>query len=118
MNVGELSIVGNAGGVDAKLNVGELSIDSLRGSLSATVNVGEIRAKSASAQHGEISLSSNVGDAELYIKGEKTGSKSRGGLGNSLSLEGSGPDSMRLSVNVGEVSLRLAAADDAGKKAH
>jgi len=118
MNVGELSIEGNAGGVDAKLNVGELSIDSLRGPLSATVNVGEIRAKSASAQHGEISLSSSVGDAELYVKGEKTGFKSHGGLGNALSFEGSGPDSMKLSVNVGEVSLRLAAGDDAGKKAH
>ncbi|HSC47858.1 MAG TPA: hypothetical protein VLG68_07215 [Gammaproteobacteria bacterium] len=114
MNVGELSIEGNAGGVDAKLNVGELSIDSLRGPLSASVNVGEIRVKSASAQHGEISLSSNIGDAELYIKGEKSGSKSHGGLGNSLSLEGSGPDNMKLSVNIGEVSLRLAPPDDKG----
>ena len=116
MNVGDLSITGNSGGVDAKLNVGELTIESLRGSLKASVNVGEVRAKSASTQHGEISLSSSVGDAELYIKGEKTGLKAHGGLGNSLNLDGSGPDSMELSVNVGEVSLRLAPPDDKGGK--
>src|SRR5579862_9737250 len=91
MNVGDLSIEGNATGVDAKLNVGELTIDSLSGPLSGKVNVGEIRAKSTSARHGEISLSSSIGDAELYIQGEKTGAKARGGLGNSLTLDGDGP---------------------------
>lgn len=114
MNVGDLSIAGNAGGVDAKLNVGELTIDSLGGPLSGTVNVGEIRAKSASTRHGEISLSSSIGDAELYIQGEKTGLKARGGLGNSLTLDGSGPDSMKFEVNVGEVSLRLMGPDTKG----
>jgi hypothetical protein len=107
MKVGEMTIVGPAAGVDARLNVGELSIDVPKGHLSATVNVGEIRATSGSTAHGHIVLSSNIGEAVLTLTGESAGSHEHGGLGNQVSLDGSGPDDMHLSINVGEASLHV-----------
>lgn len=107
MKVGEMSVEGVAGGVDAKLNVGELSIDAPEGAIRGDVNVGEIRATSGSAHYGRVELSSNIGEALLTIGGKNAGRRDHGGLGNRVSLDGSGPDEMHLSVNVGEATLHL-----------
>jgi hypothetical protein len=107
MNVGEMNIAGVAGGVGAKLDVGELEIDVPKGSIDADVNVGEIRAKSGSAHHGRIQLASNIGDATLMLHGAESGVHEHGGLGNRVSMDGDGPDSMDLKLNIGEVTLRV-----------
>ncbi|HEY3643977.1 MAG TPA: hypothetical protein VGM16_01450 [Gammaproteobacteria bacterium] len=111
MKIGDLVIGDVTGGVDAHLDVGELSVDVPGGPLHADVNVGEIRAKSASAAHGRIQLDSNIGDAGIFMHGAETGTHERGGLGNHVSLDGGGPDDVKLSVNVGEVSLHLEPRD-------
>lgn len=109
MKVGQATVTGIAGGVHADLNVGEIDLDTPRGPMSADVNVGQIRAESGSAQHGDITLSSTIGEAALYINGKRVdGAGGHNGLGRSISFSGSGPDSMKLSVNVGEVDLRIA----------
>ncbi len=109
MKVGQATVTGIAGGVHADLNVGEIDLDTPRGPMSADVNVGQIRAESGSAQHGDITLSSTIGEAALYINGKRVGGAGgHNGLGRSISFSGSGPDSMKLSVNVGEVDLRIA----------
>jgi hypothetical protein len=112
MNVGEMSIAGVTGGVGAKLDVGELEIDVPKGSIDADVNVGEIRAKSGSGHHGHIQLASNIGDATLLLQGAESGVHEHGGLGNRVSLDGDGPDSMDLKLNIGEVTLRIDAEGD------
>ena len=114
MQVGDLSIEGVAGGVSVKLNVGELALDLPKGSIQAEVNVGEIRAKSGSAQHGHISLSSNIGDAMLVMEGAESGYHEHGGLGSRVSMDGKGPDDMKFIINIGEVTLHLT-PQDAGK---
>jgi hypothetical protein len=117
MNVGEMDIADVAGGVGAKLDVGELEIDVPQGSIDADVNVGEIRAKSASSHHGRIQLASNIGDATLLFQGAESGVHEHGGLGNKVSMDGDGPDSMDLRLNIGQVTLHLTSADAAHKGA-
>ncbi len=112
MNVGEMNIAGVAGGVGAKLDVGELEIDVPKGSIDADVNVGEIRAKSGSSHHGRIQLASNIGDATLLLHGSESGVHEHGGLGNRVSMDGGGPDSMDLRLNIGEVTLHIEPQDD------
>ncbi|MGE5625372.1 MAG: hypothetical protein ACM3ZT_07480 [Bacillota bacterium] len=114
LKVGELTIEGVAGGVAAQVNVGELSIDTPKGPIEGEVNVGEIRAKSQSSEHGKISLSSNIGETVLYIGGKQSGYHEHGGLGNTVTADGDGPDGMHLGVNVGEASLRINPADGQG----
>ncbi len=111
MKVGEMTVADVAGGVDAKLDVGELSIDTPQGRIHGDVNVGEIRATSGSAKHGRIELSSSIGETQLTIGGKSAGYREHGGLGNHVSVDGSGPDEMSLSINIGEASLHITPTD-------
>ena len=117
MEVGDLRIEGVEGGVGAKLNVGEVSIDVPKGAIDANVDVGEIRAKTATDRHGKIDLTTNIGDTVLIIQGSDSGYHDHSGLGSRISLEGSGPDAMRLKVNIGDVSLHVTPADTVAKGA-
>ncbi|MGH8283468.1 MAG: hypothetical protein ACRESE_06430 [Gammaproteobacteria bacterium] len=108
MKVGQVTVTGIAGGVHTDLNVGEIDLDTPGGPLSVTVNVGQISAVSASKQLGPIELSSSIGEAALFMDGKHVREGGRhSGLGRRIHLPGSGPDSMKLSVNVGEVDLRI-----------
>lgn len=117
MAVGDLSVEGVSGGVSARLNVGEVSIDIPKGPIDASVDVGEIRAKTATGQRGRIQLATNIGDAVLILQGSESGYHDHGGLGSRVSLDGAGPDSMQLKVNIGDVSLHVTPADATQKGA-
>lgn len=108
MKVGEATIDGIAGGVQADLNVGELDVDVPRGALSAKLNVGQISVTTGTSQPGNIALSSNIGEAALYMNGKYMSHMGEhSGLGRSIKFDAKGPDSMHLSVNIGEVDLRV-----------
>lgn len=108
MKVGQITVSGIAGGVRTDLNVGETDLDTPGGPLSAKINVGQISATSASTQLGPIDLASDIGEAALFMNGKMVrGGGRHSGLGRRIHLAGSGPDSMSLSVNVGEVDLRI-----------
>lgn len=111
MDVGQVTVKSIAGGVHTNLKVGEINLDTPGGPLSATVNVGQISATSASKQLGPIELSSTIGEAALFVNGKHVREGGHhSGLGRRIHIPGSGPDSMNLSVNVGEVDLRLTPA--------
>lgn len=108
MKVGQINVQGVAGGVNVNLNVGEIDMDVPRGALRANVNVGQISATSATTAPGPIDLSSDIGEAAVFRQGQRVrGGGRHSGLGRRIHLPGSGPDSMKLDVNVGEADLRL-----------
>lgn len=108
MKVGELSLSGMSGGVDAKLEVGQVTLKTLRGPIKASVNVGQIRATSGSTQPGNIHLSSSIGDAHLQMPNwNDNDNADRTGLGRTVNVAGKGPDSMDLQVNIGDVRLQI-----------
>lgn len=116
MKVGQVNVQGVAGGVNVDLNVGEIDVDVPHGPLQASVNVGQISATSATSAPGPINLSSDIGEAAVFIQGKRVrGGDRHSGLGRRIYLSGSGPDSMKLDVNVGEVDLRLT-SPEAGAK--
>lgn len=111
MKVGQINVQGVAGGVNINLNVGEIDVDVPRGALRASVNVGQISATSATTALGPVDLSSDIGEAAVFRQGQRIrGGGRHSGLGRRIHLPGSGPDSVNLSVNVGEVDLRLTAS--------
>ncbi|HEX7009540.1 MAG TPA: hypothetical protein VF184_06130 [Phycisphaeraceae bacterium] len=117
MKVGELTVDGVAGGVDARLNVGELSINVPHGAVHGDVNVGELRVVSNSTQPGDLSVSSTIGEASIFMNGKFVShGGEHSGIGKSLSIVGTGPDEMHLSVNVGEAMLKLVPATDSPTK--
>lgn len=116
MKVGQLAVNGIGGGVDASLNVGEMTLNIPGGPMKATVNVGQIRATSGSKQPGNIRLSTTIGDARLYMNGwsNRRDDVHRNGLGSNIDVRGKGPDSMQLEINIGEVTLHIDPAQQAG----
>jgi hypothetical protein len=114
MKVGQVDVNGITGGVDVNLNVGEITVNTPSGPIKATVNVGQIRASSATPQPGNINMGSTLGDARLYLQGQSAHEHShRSGLGRSIDVAGKGPDTMKLEVNIGEVSLHIKPEHDA-----
>jgi hypothetical protein len=108
MKVGEATIEGIEGGIQTVMNVGELDINVPHGALSAKLNVGQISVTTGTTQPGNILLTSNIGEAALYMNGKYISHRGEhGGLGRSVSLDGKGVDSMHLSVNIGEVDLHV-----------
>lgn len=108
MNVGSASVRDVAGGVELDLNVGEVRIEVPEGSVNSHVNVGEIYVESGSTDVGRAELSANVGDVSMSIRGDRIRSDDRGwGPGEDLDYDGDGRDDFDLSVNVGDVRLRI-----------
>lgn len=106
-NVGEVAVVGPAGGIEVTLNVGELRIQAPRGDLRARVNVGEIDVRSATAAPGRVQLESNVGEVDLQIEGKRIESSGFFAVGGEVSSTGSGEDDIEARVNVGEVRVKV-----------
>jgi len=116
MKVGEMTVLGVSGGVDAKLEVGQLTLKTQGGPIKASVNVGQIRATSATVQPGNIRISSNIGDARLEMPNWNDNDKgNRSGLGRTINITGKGPDNMNLDVNIGDAHLRIEPAKTVAK---
>jgi hypothetical protein len=116
MKVGQVTVSGIAGGVHANLNVGEIDLDTPGGPLDASVNVGQISAKSDTRELGPVDLSSDIGEAAVFRNGKAIRKVGRHtGLGRRIHIAGNGPDSMHLSVNVGEVDLRISTSPAGAK---
>lgn len=106
LNVGQATLEGVSGGVEAELNVGELEIDVPGGGIDAEVNVGELDIRSATKTPGEFDLESNIGDARLTVDGRDVGT-TEGWLGRGISHDAGGDDDVVARVNVGEVRVDI-----------
>lgn len=106
-NVGEVTVRGVAGGVEAELNVGEMRIEVPRGDVRAQINVGELDVVSQTRSIGRVRLQSNVGDIDLRIAGKRIESDRYFAIGADLAVANEGEDDVEAEVNVGEVSVRI-----------
>lgn len=107
VNVGELSVSGIAGGVDANLNVGKVQLDVPGGALKVTANVGKIQATVRSLDYSNVSLGSNVGKTSLTVDGVAAGNPQKTGAGQNVSYTMNGKNSINLQVTTGTVQLAL-----------
>ncbi len=103
LDVGNISISGVAGGVEAAVDVGDLKIDVPGGTVEGKVDVGDIVLHSGEAGAGEIALEADVGDVDLTLAGRRIRTDGGYGPGESLRLEGKGGPRVRLSVDVGDI---------------
>lgn len=113
MGDGRLSITGIEGGVWAKANAGlgsrpgTMTVDVPGGALDLSLAVGEVTATTGSTNHGNVDVSSDVGDAKLTIAGRAINAPREPGPGHRLRLDGEGPHALRVRVNVGDATLRI-----------
>ncbi len=107
MNVGKLQVSGITGGVEANLNVGKVTLNVPSGDVKISANVGKINAEANLSSYGSVNLIAGVGDAQLRIDGASAGTHEKSGSGARVSYQGSGKNTLSLSVSTGKVSLDL-----------
>lgn len=113
MGDGRLSVTGIEGGVWAKANAGldsspgRMTVDVPGGALDLSLAVGQIVATTGSTNHGAVDVRSDVGDAKLTLAGREINAPREPGPGHRLRLEGEGPHTLRVRVNVGDATLRI-----------
>ena len=105
--VGEATVEGVAGGVEAELNVGDLRIEVPRGAIDARVNVGELRITSGTKSPGRVRLEANVGDVDLKIQGKHIEADRSFAIGGGVSASNGGTDDISARVNVGDVRVHI-----------
>lgn len=107
LGVGQMTIRGVAGGVDASVDVGDLTIEVPGGAIEGSVDVGDLELRTEATGSGDISLEADVGDVDLELGGRRIRTDGGYGPGASIRLEGKDGPRIRLSVDVGDIDARI-----------
>jgi hypothetical protein len=90
----------------AELGVGELSISGIEGNLNAEVGVGEVRIAMAESAVGSVHLDAGIGEANLSAGGKRY--QSSGFISKELNwTRGSGQADVQVDCGVGEINVEL-----------
>lgn len=105
LGVGDLTIRGVAGGVDAELGVGDADLEIPAGDVSLELGVGDARVTAPATAYGMVDCSGGVGDSRIDVAGRKiTGD---GFMGHSVSWRGDGPGTIEIEAGVGDARVIL-----------
>ena len=107
LDAGDIQVQGVGGGVHLRLGAGDASVAVPGGSLDLAIEVGDLIASIGSRSLGEVRLASTVGDARLYVHGARFEHESEAGPGDHVAMHGSGRDSVRAEVTVGDVEVKV-----------
>ena len=108
VGVGEATVRGLAGGLNAKTGVGKLDVGLARGPLEANVGVGDINADVMDSDYGDVDLSAGVGHVEFYVNGQRnTAGFEQHFTASSQKLSGEGKTPYTLKAGVGHIRLKL-----------
>lgn len=108
VGVGKATVLGIAGGLDAKIGVGKLDAGLKQGPLEANVGVGDISAEVMNADYGDVHLSAGVGHVEFYVNGQQNMTGFEQHLtASSQKLTGDGKTPYTLKAGVGHIKLKL-----------
>jgi hypothetical protein len=88
-----------------KMGVGDVRVLDTTGDVEVQVGVGDIRVEGADASYGDIEAHAGVGDATVRTPGSRE--EGDGFIGHRVHTHGSGKAQIRVSVGVGDVSVRL-----------
>ncbi len=108
VGVGKATVLGLAGGLDARIGVGKLDAGLKQGPLEANVGVGDINADVMNADYGDVHLSAGVGHVEFYVNGQQNTTGFEQHLtASSQKLTGEGKTAYTLKAGVGHIKLQL-----------
>jgi hypothetical protein len=111
MSSAEMQIDGVAGGTEVRAGHGSVRVDVPRGDLRIDLTVGDVKVHNASTSLGNVVLSSRVGSTRLWINGLRLQVPNPPGPGSRISAAGEGQETIRVGVEVGDISVKAGVAD-------
>jgi hypothetical protein len=116
-------------GVNAEVTVGDVTVDGMRGGVQAVVSsAGDVRARVLDghvfidvgvgdanvayegANYGGVTARSRVGDVDLRLAGRAVNRSKAPGSGDQIAIEGPAQNTIRVSANVGDVTINITGA--------
>lgn len=104
---GELRVENIAGDLRLEMDIGEAVLQNMRGNLVVDMGIGEISVTMPQDVVGEVTLDNGVGETELR---HREGRNAMEGLLGGTDVHwdnGTGPKTVRIDLNVGEIRVRL-----------
>lgn len=104
---GELSIENLAGDLLLDMSIGEATLENIRGNVIVDMGVGEINVSMPQDAVREVTLDNGIGETELRHRDGRNAMEGILGGTDVHWASGTGPNSVRIELNVGEIRVRL-----------
>jgi len=105
LGVGDVEVRGLTGDLDLDLGVGDLVAEGISGNVIVELGVGDATLIGAADHYGSVDGSGGVGDTRLTVRGKRI--LSSGFVGHSAEWKGDGPNTVEISVGVGDARVTL-----------
>mgnify|MGYP001828968738 CR=1 FL=1 len=103
--VGDVTLLGIAGGAKLELGVGDVRVDVPNGDVIVELGVGDAVVKAIAASYGPVEASGGVGQTRIKAAGDSI--EGEGFVGHSASWVGNGRHRIQVEVGVGDVQVTL-----------
>ena len=104
---GELTVENLAGDLSIDMSIGELTLNNVSGNLAVDMGMGEINVTMPQDAVGEVTLDNGVGETALRHRDGRNAVEGILGGTDVHWNSGSGPHSVKIELNVGEIRVRL-----------
>jgi hypothetical protein len=104
---GELRVENLAGDLLIDMSIGEATLENVRGNLIVDMGVGEITVSMPQDVVGQVTLDNGIGETELRHRDGRNAMEGILGGTDVHWASGTGPKSVRIELNVGEIRVRL-----------
>ena len=104
---GHITVEGMSGGVIAEASAGDIRVTVSAGGVHLKTGVGSVELDYSGNTHGSVSARTRVGDIALTVNGRKLSHRGAPGSGDELRLDGDATNPIRLTVNVGDIAIRV-----------
>ncbi len=107
MGTGELTVENLAADLEIEMSIGELTLNDVSGNVAIDMGIGEVNVTMPQDAVGEVTLDNGVGETELrHLDGRNAVEGILGGTDVHWN-SGTGPNSVKVDLNVGEILVRL-----------
>ena len=107
IGTGELTVANLASDLTIDMSIGELTLDNVSGNVVVDMGIGEINVTMPQDAVGEVTLDNGVGETELRHRDGRNAVEGILGGTDVHWNSGSGPSSVSIELNVGEILVRL-----------
>lgn len=110
VTAGHVTVTGLAGGVRVRVSTGDITVRVTDGPVTAETGTGRVELIYDGGTFGEVTAETRAGSIGLFVNGNERTYQRALGAGDAIKLDGPETNALRVSVNVGDIVVRLGSA--------